>query len=129
MQEDLKDLILGFRKHTGKTQSEIAYELEVPMDIETALEMGTYKQPTEHLKEKIADLTSKFDQNELIHIGRGYRIMDELGPDFKYFIRGLVQERGFDPEELNSLPEEEFYRIIGSVNLDEFDVVMIGRKA
>jgi hypothetical protein len=128
MQEDLKDLVLGFRKHTGKTQSEIAHELEVPMDIETALELGTYKQPTEQLKGKIADLTSEFDQNDLVHIGRGYRIMDELGPDFKYFIRGLVQERGFDPEELNSLPEEEFYRIIGSVNLDEFDVVMIGRK-
>jgi len=129
MQEDLKDLVLGFRKHTGKTQSEIAHELEVPMDIETALELGTYKQPTEQLKGKIADLTSEFDKNDLVHIGRGYRIMDELGPDFKYFIRGLVQERGFDPEELNSLPEEEFYRIIGSVNLDEFDVVMIGRKA
>jgi hypothetical protein len=128
MQEDLKDLVLGFRKHTGKTQSEIAHELEVPMDIETALELGTYKQPTEQLKGKIADLTSEFDQNDLVHIGRGYRIMDELGPDFKYFIRGLVQERGFDPEELNSLPGEEFYRIIGSVNLDEFDEVMIGRK-
>lgn len=129
MQEDLKDLVLGFRKHTGKTQSEVAHELKVPMDIETALEMGTYKQPTEHLMGKIDDLTSGFDHHDLIHIGRGYRIMDELGPDFKYFIRGLEQKRGIDSRELFSQPEEEFYRIIGSVKLDEFDVVMAGRKA
>ncbi|MBI4812989.1 MAG: hypothetical protein HY802_01045 [Methanobacterium sp.] len=118
MGEDLKNLVLGFRKHTGKTQTELASELEVPIDIETALEMGTYRQPTERL-----------DENELIHIGRGYRIMDELGPDFKYYIRGLEQARGIDHEELHSQPEEEFYRIIGSVNLDEFEVVNMGRQA
>ncbi|WP_286244240.1 hypothetical protein [Methanobacterium ferruginis] len=129
MQDDLKDLVLGFRKHTGKTQSEVAHELEVPMEIETALEWGTYKQPTQHLMAKIDNLTSKFDQNDLIHMGRGYRIRDDLGPDFKYFLRGLEQARGIDPKELNSLPEEEFHRIIGSVNLDEFDVVMAGRMA
>jgi hypothetical protein len=129
MNEDLKNLVLGFRKHTGKTQSEVASELEVPMDIETALEMGTYRQPTERLKGKIDNLISEFDEKDLIHIGKGYRIMDELGPDFKYYIRGLEQARGFDHEELHSLPEEEFYRIIGSVNLDEFEVVNAGRQA
>jgi len=129
MKEDLKNLVLGFRKHTGKTQSEVASELEVPMDIETALEMGTYRQPTESLEGKINNLISGFDEKDLIHIGRGYRIMDELGPDFKYYILGLEQARGFDHEELLSLPEEEFYRIIGSVNLDEFEVVNAGRQA
>ncbi|EKF85600.1 hypothetical protein [Methanobacterium formicicum] len=127
MEDDLKNLVLGFRKHTGKTQRQVARELGVPMDIETALEMGTYKQPTEQLLGKIVNLTSKCDVKDLVHIGRGYRIMDELGPDFKYYIRGLEQERGFDHEELHSQPEEEFYRIIGSVNLDEFDVVSAGR--
>ena len=38
-----KNLVLGFRKHTGKTQREIAHELDVPLYIETALELGTYK--------------------------------------------------------------------------------------
>ncbi len=128
MEDDLKNLVLGFRKHTGKTQSEIARELGVPMDIETALEMGTYKQPTQQLLGKIVNLTSTCDVKDLVHIGRGYRIMDELGPDFKYYIRGLEQERGIDHEELHSQPEEEFYRIIGSVNMDEFDVVSAGRK-
>jgi hypothetical protein len=55
--------------------------------------------------------------------------MDGLGPDFKYFIRGLEQARGIDPKELLNQPEDEFYRIIGSVNLDEFDLVMAGREA
>jgi DNA-binding XRE family transcriptional regulator len=49
MEGDLKDLVLGFRKYTGKTQSEVADKLEVSTDIETALETGTYKQPTKHL--------------------------------------------------------------------------------
>ena len=129
MEKDLKNLVLGFRKHTGKTQNELAQELEVPMDIETALEMGTYRQPTERLKGKINNLIMGFDENELINIGKGYRIMDELGPDFKYYIRGLEQARGINSEELHSLPEEEFCRIIGSVNLDEFEVVDVGRKA
>lgn len=129
MEEDIKNLVLGFRKHTGKTQSEVAHELDVPMDIETALEMGTYRKPTERLMDKIEKLTSNLDHDDLIHIGRGYRIMDVLGPDFKYFIRGLERERGINPNELNSLPEEEFYRVIGSVNLDEFDVVNVGRGA
>nr|WP_319373026.1 hypothetical protein [uncultured Methanobacterium sp.] len=129
MENDLKNLILGFRKHTGKTQSEVAGELGVPMDIETALEMGTYKQPTEQLLGKIVNLTSNCDVKDLVHIGRGYRIMDELGPDIKYYLRGLKEVRGIDHEELHSQPEEEFYRIIGSVNLDEFDVVSAGRHA
>jgi len=129
MEEDLKNLVLGFRKHTGKTQTELASELEVPTDIETALEMGTYRQPTERLKGKIGNLVSECNENELIQIGRGYRIMDELGPDFKYYIRGLEQAMGIDHEELHSQPEEEFYRIIGSVNLDEFEVVNMGRQA
>lgn len=129
MEGDLKDLVLGFRKYTGKTQSEVADKLEVSTDIETALETGTYKQPTKHLMGRIKDLTSGCDQNDLVHIGKGYRIMDGLGPDFKYFIRGLEQARGIDPKELLNQPEDEFYRIIGSVNLDEFDLVMAGREA
>lgn len=128
MEKDLKNLVLGFRKHTGKTQREIAHELDVPLYIETALELGTYKKPTDRLVNKIENLTSELDYHDLIHIGRGYRIMDVLGPDFKYFLRGLEHERGVNINELNSLPKEEFYRIIGSVNLDEFDVVNVGRK-
>ncbi len=128
MAGELKNLVLGFRKHTGKTQSEVAYDLDIPLYIETALELGTYRKPTKRLRDRIEKLTSDLDRNQLIHIGRGYRIMDVLGPDFKYFLRGLEHERGIDLNELNSLPEEEFYRIIGSVNLDEFDVVDMGRK-
>ena len=125
---DLKYLVLGYRKHIGKTQSALAQELGVPLEIETALEQGTYKQPTESLMTRIGDVTLGCNEHELIQIGRGYWIMDELGPDFKYFIRGLEQARGINREELNNLSTEEYYRIIGSVNLDEFEIVQAGRN-
>lgn len=37
--ENLKYLILGYRKNSGKTQSELALELQVSLEIETALEL------------------------------------------------------------------------------------------
>ncbi len=92
--EDLKYLVLGYRKHTGNTQRTLAAKLEVPLHIETSLEMGTYKYPTEILMAKILDLTSEYNQTELIQIGRGYWIKDKLGPNFKYFIRGLKPAKG-----------------------------------
>lgn len=49
------------------------------------------------------------------------------GPDFKYFLRGLREEKGVDLQELNSMPSEECLRTIGSVDMDEFDVIAIGR--
>jgi hypothetical protein len=129
MENDLKYLVLGYRKYTGTTQRELAQKLEVPLFIETALELGTFKYPTERTRDKIEKLTGEFDHHSLINIGRGYRIMDELGPDFKYFLRGLEKERGIKLEELKELPRDEYFRVIGSVNLDEFEVVQVGRKA
>ena len=125
---DLKYLVLGYRKHTRNTQSALAQKLGVPLEIETALEQGTYKYPTEHLMAKIEVITSGFDLNELIQIGKGYWIKDRLGPNFKYFIRGLKPARGIDTNELKSLDDDECYRIIGSVNLDEFKVVQAGKN-
>lgn len=43
MEDELKYLILGYRKHTNKTQEELAEELEVPKNIVIALELD----PTE----------------------------------------------------------------------------------
>ena len=128
MDGNLKYLILGYRKHNGTTQSTLAQKLGVPLDIETALEQGTYKYPTEHLMAKIKDFFSESNQDELIKIGRGYWIEDRLGPDFKYFIRGLKSLRGIDTKELSSLPDDECYRIIGSVKMDEFEVAQAGRN-
>ncbi|OPY25434.1 MAG: hypothetical protein A4E27_00941 [Methanobacterium sp. PtaU1.Bin242] len=129
MEDDLKYLILGYRKYTNTTQRELAQELDIPFYIYTALEMGTFKQPSERLLDKIKELTAEFDQNDLKMIGRGFRIKDELGPDFKYFLRGLKEEKGINPQELDSMPRDECLRTIGSVDMDEFDVVQIGRTA
>ncbi|MBM3703335.1 MAG: hypothetical protein FJW63_10220 [Actinobacteria bacterium] len=129
MENNLKYLVLGYRKYTGTRQRELAEELEVPIEIVTSLETGTYRHPTERLINKIKKLTAEFDQHDLIHIGRGYRIHDELGPDFKYFLRGLEKVRGINPNELKRLPTEECYRVIGSVNLDEFEVMKAGIQA
>lgn len=128
MEEDLKYLILGYRKHTGKTQSEVAKKLNVPLDVVTALEMGVHKHPARALQEKIIDLTAKSDENDLIHIGRGYRIKEELGPDFKYFLKGLEETSGISQEKLKNMQDEECLRTIGSVDLDEFEVVLAGRE-
>ncbi|MCE5213689.1 MAG: hypothetical protein LLF83_03090 [Methanobacterium sp.] len=127
MEDDLKYLILGYRKHTHTTQRELARKLEIPFYIYTALEMGTYKQPSAKLLGKIKELTIEFNQDELKHLGRGYWIKDELGPDFKYFMRGLKKEKDMNINELESLPSDECLRTIGSVDMDEFEVVQLGR--
>ncbi len=129
METDLKYLVLGYRKYTGKTQRELARELEVPIDILSALEMGTYKHPTKRLMNKIEELTGEFEfkKRDFVNIGRGYRIREELGPDFKYFIQGLEKLKYISSDELKKLPEEEFYKTIGSVDLDEFEVVLAAR--
>ncbi|NYB27808.1 MAG: hypothetical protein HVN34_10900 [Methanobacteriaceae archaeon] len=127
MEDDLRYLLLGYRKYTKTTQRELAKTLDIPLYTYTALEIGSFKQPSEHLLSKIKGLTTEFDQDDLKHIGRGYWIKDEVGPDFKYFLRGLREEKGVDLQELNSMPSEECLRTIGSVDMDEFDVIAIGR--
>ncbi|MEN6293761.1 MAG: hypothetical protein ABFC34_11420 [Methanobacterium sp.] len=49
MEENLKYLILGYRKHTDTTQRKLANKLDVPLDIVVALEMGSFRHPTERL--------------------------------------------------------------------------------
>lgn len=127
MEEDLKYLLSGYRKYTKTTQRKVAQMLDVPLFIYTALETGAFKQPSEHTLAKIKELTAEFDQDDLKHIGRGYMIMDELGPDFKYFLRGLRAEKGIDLQELDKMPSEECFKTIGSVDMDEFNVLKIGR--
>jgi len=124
--DKLKDLVLGYRKYTEKTQKELAEELGVPRDIETALESGSYKHPTPRLMDGICELTGAFDQDVLVQIGRGYRLEDELGPDMKYFIRGLEKVRGIDSTELQALPASKYYKILGSVNMDDYEVIQAG---
>lgn len=127
MEEDLKYVILGYRKYTKTTQRELAKVLGIPLYTYTALETGNFKQPSEHLLNKIKELTSEFNQDDLKHVGRGYRIKNELGPDFKYFLKGLKEEKGIDLQELDNMPSEECLQTIGSVDMDEFDMVEIGR--
>ena len=127
MNEDLKYLVLGYRKYTQTTQRELAIKLGVPLEIETALEMD-YKRPTQKLMNKIIELTREYNQEELKNIGRGFRIKDELGPDFKYYLRGLNKEKNINPKELISLPTQDCLRTIGSVDMDEFELVYIGRN-
>lgn len=125
--DNLKDLILGYRKCMEKTQTELAQKLGVSRDIETALESGSYKHPSQKLMDEICELTSPFDNHDLIQIGRGYRLEDKLGPDLKYFIRGLEKVRGIDSTELRQLPADKYYKILGSVNMDEYEVIQAGR--
>lgn len=125
--ENLKDLVLGYRKYMEKTQKELAQELGVSLDIETALESGSHKHPTPALMDGICDLTSPLDNQDLIHIGRGYRLEEELGPDLKYFIRGLEKVRGIKSTELEQLPASKYYKILGSVNVDDYEVIQAGR--
>lgn len=80
MEDDLKYLIFGYRKYTNTTQKELAKELDIPLYTYTALEMGTFKQPTEYLLGKIKELTAEFNLNDLKHIGRGYWIKEEWDP-------------------------------------------------
>lgn len=127
MEDDLKYLILGYRKYTNKTQKEIAQELGIPFDTYTALEMGTFKKPSERLMGKIKELTAGLNYDELKYLGRGYWIRDTLGPDFKYFIKGLEVEKGINQQELDEMSSEECLQTIGSVDMDEFEVVQIGR--
>jgi len=129
MEGNLRYLVLGYRKYTGTTQRELARELEVPIDIVVALEMGSYRHPTKRLMSKIEELTGEFEfkKRDFVNIGRGYKIREELGPDFKYFIQGLEKLKYINQEELKKLPEEECYKTMGSVDLDEFEVVLAGR--
>ncbi|MGP8022576.1 MAG: hypothetical protein ACLQG5_10010 [Methanobacterium sp.] len=121
MDYELKYLILGYRKYTNTTQKELAKKLNIPLDIETALEQD-YKQPTKHLMNKIKKLTTEFDQNELKNIGRGYKIKDESGSDFKYFLKGLEKEAGLKPQDLKNMTDKECLQTIGSIDINEFVV-------
>lgn len=127
MEDDLRYVLLGYRRHTKTTQRRIADELGIPLDIYTALEMGSFKQPSKPLVEKIKKLTSDFKEDDLKHIGRGYWIKDEMGPDFKYFLRGLEKEKGVDLSELGDMPSEECFHSIGRVDMDEFDILEVGK--
>jgi hypothetical protein len=121
MDYELKYLILGYRKYTNTTQKELAEKLDIPLDIETTLETD-YKQPTKHLMNKIIKLTAEFNQDDLKNIGRGYRIKDESGSDFKYFLKGLKKEFGLNPQDLKNMTNDECLRTVGSVDIDEFIV-------
>ena len=127
MEEDLKYLLIGYRKYTNTTQRDLANKLDIPIYTYTALELGSFKQPSEHLITQIKEITADYDQEGLKQIGRGYRIKDKLGPDFKYFIRGLKSEKGLNPDDLKNMPHDECLKTIGSVDMDEFDLVDIGR--
>lgn len=91
--DDLKDIILGYRKVKGKTQEELAEELGVPKDVISAIECGTFKHLNPSLKKKIDELLKGYDKSELAAIGRGYRLQDNLGPDFKYYLEGLSKRK------------------------------------
>jgi len=127
--ENLKYLVLGFRKYTGSTQREIAHELGIPVGIVDALETGTYKHPSKKLLDKIELLTGKFEfeKDQYINLGRGYRIKEVLGPDFKYFLHGLERLNYISQDELESMSKEECYQTIGSIKMDEFEVSRAGR--
>ena len=126
MDYELRYLILGYRKYTKTTQKELAKKLDIPLDIETALEQD-YKQPTKHLMNKIKKLTAEFNQDELKNIGKGYKIKDESGLDFKYFLKGLEKEVGLKPQDLRKMSANECFRTIGSINMDELDNITIKR--
>ncbi|KAF5077683.1 hypothetical protein [Methanobacterium aggregans] len=131
MEYELKYLILGYRKHTNKTQKELANELEVPKDIVVALEYGSHKHPSPGLKGRIDKIKEKFNSDELqnlIYIGRGHRIKEELGPDFRYYLRGLEKIHAINSENFKKLDAEGCMWTIGRVDMDEFEVAVMGRS-
>jgi len=130
VEDELKYLILGYRKHNLKTQKELADELQVPKEIVNALELGSHKHPSPALKKRIHNLTEQFDSDELkdlIYVGRGAHIKDELGPDFKYYLRGLKKIHAINSENFKKLDSEGCMWAIGRVDMDEFQMVEIGR--
>lgn len=130
MEDELKYLILGYRKHTNKTQEELAAELEVPKNIVIALELGSHRHLSPGLKDRIEKLKQNFSGDELkdlIYIGRGHHIKEELGPDFKYYMRGLEKIHAVNPEKFKKLDSEGYMWTIGRVDMDEFEVTSVGR--
>ncbi|SCG86405.1 helix-turn-helix domain-containing protein [Methanobacterium congolense] len=121
---------LKYRKHGNKTQKELAEELHVPKEIVTALELGSHKHPSPALKKRIHNLTEQFnpeDLKDLIYIGRGAHIKEELGPDFRYYIRGLKKIHAINSENFKKLDVEGCMWTIGRVDMDEFQVAEIGK--
>jgi hypothetical protein len=53
--------------------------------------------------------------------------MDELGHDFKYYIRGLKKIHAINSENFKKLDSEGCMWTIGRVDLDEFQVAEIGK--
>ncbi len=125
----LKNLILGYRKITGKSLDELAKELEVPKTVVEGLESGEIKHPTPTLLSKIKRLTRGLDEKELEAIGRGYRIKDFLGNYFKYFLRGLSKEKGIKTSEIKEMPPTELYKLIGKLDEDFIKITDKGRIA
>jgi len=90
---EIKDLILGYRKFKGLTETEMAEELMVPMTVLYGLEMGSFKHPNPKLKLRINSLLEGMDKEEINAIGCGYRIKSKLGADFKYYPIGLGKKQ------------------------------------
>ncbi|MDI6701368.1 helix-turn-helix domain-containing protein [Methanothermobacter wolfeii] len=130
-EDDLKFLILGYRVHSGKTQRELADELGVPPDIVIAMENGTYRHPTRKLMEKIEDLIGEYEvqKRHFINIGRGYRLREMLGTEFKYFIQGLDRMKYVSRDELEGMDEPERYGTLGAVEMDAFEVLRAGKMS
>ncbi|MCQ8905217.1 MAG: hypothetical protein NQU45_05860 [Methanothermobacter sp.] len=131
IEDEFKFLVLGYRVHTGKTQRELAEELGVPLDIVMAMEEGTYRYPTKKLMRKINELTGEYEVNRrlFINTGKGYRLRERLGSQFRYFVRGLDRMKYISQEDLKNMPEPECYSTIGSVDLDAFEVLKAGKMS
>lgn len=130
-EDELKFLLLGYRISAGKSQRELADELGVPVDIVIAMENGTYRHPTRRLLSRIHELTGEYEVKKryFINIGKGYRLRERLGSQFRYFVRGLDKMKYISMEELEKMPEAECYRTIGTVDLDAFEVLKAGKMS
>lgn len=133
LNENLKYLVLGYRKYRGKSKKELAEELNVPPEIVDGLELGSHKKTSHELSERIEEITKDFDKQQLIDYGHGYRIKDMMGPDFKYFLKGLEEITDINADELQLLSQEECYHTIGKAagnsDMDEYAIVNLGRTA
>ncbi|MDI3483604.1 MAG: hypothetical protein PWQ74_191 [Methanobacteriaceae archaeon] len=125
----LKNLILGYRKITGKSIDELARELEVPKTVVEGLENGEIKHPTPKLLSKIKRLTRGLDEKEIEAVGRGYRIKEFLGNYFKYFLKGLSKERGIKASKIEEMSQTELYKLIGKLDEDFIKITDKGRIA
>ncbi len=123
----LKNLILGYRKITGKSIDELARELEVPKTVVEGLENGEIKHPTPKLLSKIKRLTRGLDEKEIEAVGRGYRIKEFLGNYFKYFLKGLSKERGIKASKIEEMSQTELYKLIGNLDEDFIKITDKGR--